>query len=99
MKAYAVASGRIQGVGYRFFVLRQARQSGIRGFVRNLPGGNVEIYAVHEDPARLDDFFKAIDQKSSSSFFGIHVEGISVSYEGKRGFCDFGEPESFDIRF
>jgi len=39
-------SGRVQGVGFRYFVLLAARREGLRGAVRNLPDGSVEIRAV-----------------------------------------------------
>lgn len=37
--------GRVQGVGYRFFAQDAAERRGIRGYVRNLPGGEVEVHA------------------------------------------------------
>jgi len=37
--------GVVQGVGFRYFVLRTARDLGLRGFVKNLRDGSVEVVA------------------------------------------------------
>jgi acylphosphatase len=39
-------SGRVQGVGYRYFAQNAAKQLGIAGYAKNLPDGRVEVYAV-----------------------------------------------------
>ena len=38
-------SGRVQGVGFRWFVLRAAREMSLDGTVSNLPDGKVEVVA------------------------------------------------------
>jgi acylphosphatase len=47
-------SGRVQGVGFRFFAERWARQLGIRGYVKNRGDGSVEVYAIG-DAAALEE--------------------------------------------
>ena len=38
--------GRVQGVGFRYFAQRAAAGLGLRGYVRNLDDGRVEVYAA-----------------------------------------------------
>jgi len=42
---HIVVRGRVQGVGFRSFTEQQARRLGIAGWVRNRPGGEVELLA------------------------------------------------------
>ena len=47
----ALVSGRVQGVGFRFFAERAARETGVKGWVRNLPDGRVETVAEGNEEA------------------------------------------------
>jgi acylphosphatase len=38
--------GRVQGVGYRYFVEKIAAELGVTGYAKNLDDGSVEVYAV-----------------------------------------------------
>jgi len=53
-KRYLI-SGRVQGVGFRFFAEDWANQLGICGYAKNLWDGNVEVYAIG-DAAALEEF-------------------------------------------
>lgn len=46
----ATVYGRVQGVFFRAFVARWARELGLTGYVRNLPGGAVEVRVEGDRP-------------------------------------------------
>lgn len=48
-------SGRVQGVGFRYFAEHAAHELGLCGYVRNCSDGSVEAYAIG-DSAALDEF-------------------------------------------
>jgi len=50
-----VISGRVQGVGFRYFAQRAARELGLSGWALNLDDGRVEVEAVGPR-AKLDEF-------------------------------------------
>ena len=43
--------GRVQGVGFRYFVQRAAVEQGLTGYVKNLEDGQVEVYACGPEAA------------------------------------------------
>jgi acylphosphatase len=48
VRLHAVLNGRVQGVGFRYFVRQQAEDLGLPGWVRNLRTGGVELVAEGE---------------------------------------------------
>lgn len=44
-----VIRGDVQGVGYRYFAKGAAERLGVKGFVRNLRSGEVEVHAEADD--------------------------------------------------
>lgn len=56
---HAVFSGVVQGVGFRFTTRALAARFKIKGWVRNLTDGRVEVLAAGT-PTDLDNFFRQI---------------------------------------
>ncbi|MGD0348154.1 MAG: acylphosphatase [Terracidiphilus sp.] len=54
MVLHFLIQGRVQGVGFRWFVQREAGELDLLGWVRNTEEGEVEVVAAGE-PADLDD--------------------------------------------
>ena len=51
IQAHVVARGRVQGVGFRAWTIRQARALGLTGWVRNCVDGSVEALVEGDQPA------------------------------------------------
>ena len=66
-------NGVVQGVGFRYYVVRRARDYGVSGWVRNRPDGSVEIEAVGA-AGQLNGFVE--DVKVGPP--GAHVTGVVV---------------------
>jgi acylphosphatase len=58
---HALVRGRVQGVGFRFFVVGQARRLALAGRVRNLPDGGVEVLA-RGDRTQLEELARHLRQ-------------------------------------
>jgi len=56
---HIIVKGMVQGVGFRYFVWRQASKLGLSGYARNLYNGDVEIEA-EGDRSLLEEFIKEV---------------------------------------
>ena len=59
MRVYMRIKGRVQGVGFRFFVSETAQKMSVAGWVRNLPDGDVEA-EVQGDEKNIEAVLKKI---------------------------------------
>jgi acylphosphatase len=71
MVQHFLVKGRVQGVGFRWFVHREAAEIGLRGWVRNTEDGHVEVLAAGE-PEQLQDLRAALHRGSR----GSRVDGV-----------------------
>jgi acylphosphatase len=83
MVVHYLVKGRVQGVGFRWFVHREAAELGLRGWVRNTDEGHVEIVAVGtvEELAELKD---ALRKGSRGSRVDAVLEDELVESEGAK---------------
>jgi acylphosphatase len=75
-----VVSGRVQGVGFRFFAQSAAVREGLHGWVRNLPDGRVEISA-EGDAEALERFEHRVRHGPP----GARVEEVDIVDVGATG--------------
>ena len=80
-----VISGRVQGVGFRWFTREAAQREGVTGWVRNLPDGRVEAF-VEGEAESVDRIERSLRQGPG----GARVEDVFVdSQEPSDAFKDF----------
>jgi acylphosphatase len=66
MVRYYVVRGRVQGVGFRWLVHREAGSRGLKGWVRNTDGGEVEVM-VSGSEDKLAELRKVLERGSRGS--------------------------------
>jgi len=81
--------GRVQGVGFRWFVLRQAEELQVVGWARNLPDGQVEVVGAGSTEA-IAEFERRLRRGPRLSRVD-HVETSSSPH-------DINGLNTFDIR-
>ena len=73
MVRHYLIKGRVQGVGFRWFVHREACALELRGWVRNTEDGHVEVVAAGE-PEQLAELETALHKGSRGSRVDAVVE-------------------------
>lgn len=83
-------SGRVQGVGFRYFAQRVAHELGILGYVKNLSTGSVEVYAIGNEH-ELEEFKRHLAEgPRSARVTGIEESDEAVSKEYRRFMIEDG---------
>jgi len=77
----ALVRGRVQGVGYRYFVVAVARGHGLDGYARNLPDGHT-VEVVAEGPCAALD--KLVDDLQRGPL-AARVDAVDVSWGAATG--------------
>lgn len=82
--AHAIISGRVQGVFYRASTQSEARRLGLKGWVRNLPTGEVET-RIEGPRERVEALLRWCGQGPPSA----RVSGVEVEWVEPEGFTGF----------
>jgi acylphosphatase len=78
-RMHIVIRGRVQGVGFRWFVREAARETRLAGWVRNRPDGAVELEA--EGPAAALDAFRTVVTRGPQGAAVSSIDEVPVSTE------------------
>ena len=82
-----VVRGRVQGVGFRYWVLRRANSVGIAGWVRNLPDGRSLEALAQAEPTVLDHFLReTVREGPPNAFVSEYEEFEEPVVEGRTDF-------------
>ena len=81
MVLHFLVKGRVQGVGFRWFVQREAAELGLNGWVKNTDQGDVEIVAAG-DEALLAELKVALRKGSRGSRVDAVAEHELAESEG-----------------
>ena len=81
MVFHFLVQGRVQGVGFRWFVQREASELDLRGWVRNTEDGDVEVVAAGES-ADIDELRQSLRRGPRGSRVDRIVEHPLAESEG-----------------
>ncbi len=86
IKVTIIAEGWLQTTGYQTFVKRIACCLGLKGLVRNLPEGKVEVFCEGSLP-KINKLLKMLDYKGKKDDpLSVYVEKLTVYHEGDKGY-------------
>ena len=83
MRKYIIIKGKVQGVGFRYWLYKEAKQRNIDGWVRNKISGEVEALLIGKDE-KINNLIKLCKKgPPSSEITKIEVQNYQKEYFGK----------------
>ena len=83
MKKHIIITGKVQGVGFRYWLYKEAKQRNIDGWVRNKISGEVEALLIGKDE-KINNLIKLCKKgPPSSEITKIEVQNYQKEYFGK----------------
>lgn len=82
-------TGRVQGVGFRYFVQKKAEEQNIRGWVKNMPDGSVLVMAQGDET----------DMNTFIDYLRIGPAMANVTHFTKNRMPEQEEFSSFQVKY
>ncbi|MDO4805495.1 MAG: acylphosphatase [Lachnospiraceae bacterium] len=85
VRKHVYVSGRVQGVGFRYYATYIAQRNGVSGWVKNLYDGRVEM-EVQGKPEQIDALFEGLKRQRHIQITDLEMKDIPAdpsSYEMK----------------
>lgn len=89
MRVRFIVTGLVQGIGFRSFTVRHARDLGLKGYVRNVSTDKVEIVVEGYEPQ-----IKQLHEVVKQGPIGARVENVEIIQENPKN-----EFDDFEVRF
>lgn len=89
LRAEILVNGLVQGVGFRYFVVKHASRLNLKGYVKNLYTGEV-LTVVEGDKVNIEEIFKLIKLGPSHA----HVKNARIDWKEFKN-----EFDTFEVRF
>ncbi len=84
MKKHVIIIGKVQNVGYRYWLYQKAIKKNIRGWVKNTIQGQVEALLIGDDDENVNDLIKQCKKgPHSSNVIQVKIQDYKQEYSKK----------------
>ena len=82
MKKHVIIFGKVQGVGFRYWLYKKAIKKNMRGFVKNRISGEVEALLIGNDED-VNELIKQCEKGPSSNVTQVKIQDYKQEYSTK----------------